>query len=63
VSTIAKIKYQVLPILDVERLQKFIAAAEISAALYVARFFIFFCNSYGPMLLLCFETFHPLPEY
>jgi hypothetical protein len=50
VSTVAKIKCQVLPILDVERLQKFIGVAEICAALCDAQFFIFFCYSYGPVL-------------
>jgi hypothetical protein len=37
-----KTKCQVLPILDVERLQIFIGVAEICTALFDARFFIFF---------------------
>jgi hypothetical protein len=36
VSTVAKIKCQVLPILDAERLQIFIGVAEICAALFDA---------------------------
>jgi hypothetical protein len=45
VYTVAKIKCQVLPILDVERLQNLFGAAEICTALFVARFFHIFSVS------------------
>jgi hypothetical protein len=50
--TVAKIKCQVLPILDVKRLQYLFEDAEISRALFSALFFMFFCNSYGPVLFI-----------
>jgi hypothetical protein len=49
VSTIEKIKCQVLPILDVERLQNLFGVAEICAPLFVEQFFIYF--SVTPMEL------------
>jgi hypothetical protein len=51
-STVAKIKCQVLPILDVLRLQYLLGVAEICVALFSARFSYVFYNSYGPVLFL-----------
>jgi hypothetical protein len=48
VFTLDKIKYQVLPILDVLRLQYLFGVSEICATLSGAqKFLFFFCNSYG----------------
>jgi hypothetical protein len=48
--------------LDVLRLQYLFGVAEICTTLFIARFFIFFRNSYGLAKFTEFATFHPLHE-
>jgi hypothetical protein len=57
VSTIAKIKCQVLPIFNVLRLQYLFGVAEISTTLFSAQFFIFLITPMDPCYLYKLQLF------